>query len=378
MLRTYETTCICHHLPVSINVDLPIGAGNDYCTHRVDNKRQIYKHISKTIFKENYISNMAFLEQAAVVYDVLAQILCLLVVAGQAVVLNLFIFNLTDKSNTSPYIWIVLDIIVLLWWILSFFVPLFVKTPPKGIVRQVVNEVRYAYLCWIIYAVVLSIKINHMFFYVAENLVAKPTLYSSTSLKLTVSLAGIAFLLLAYSHHKEIKEKEYKHVIEKISFSACLDVLDCLSLLSFLFIRDSGIVLPYKLDRSIRAFSCICFLLPVFPLLVLRIIQGPSTKKWYSFSFIVQTALYFLLVNIPLFSIRLHLWISHDIDISTFFTKNVIMLFKGAIDIITELIKWYKRSKGIEEEEEADKHEHGHMLEEATPATGNGEAETET
>ncbi|KAJ8047077.1 hypothetical protein HOLleu_05974 [Holothuria leucospilota] len=322
---------------------------------------------------------MAFLERAAVVYDVLAHILCLLVIAGQAVVLNLFLFNLTDKSNASPYIWVVLDIIVLLWWILSFFVPLFVKAPPQGIVRQVVNEVRYAYLCWIIYAVVLSFKINHMFFYVAENLVAKPTLYSSTSLKLTVSLAGVAFLLLAYSHHKEIKEKEYKHVIEKISFSACLDVLDCLSLLSFLFILDSEIVLPYKLDRSIRAFSCICFLLPVFPLLVLRIIQGPSTKKWYSFSFIVQTALYFLLVNIPLFSIRLHLWISHDIDISTFFTKNVIMLFKGAIDIITELIKWYKRSKGIEEEEEeTDKHERGHMLEEATPATGNGEAETET
>ncbi|XP_071816596.1 uncharacterized protein [Apostichopus japonicus] len=305
----------------------------------------------------------------------MTKLLCILVVLGQAIALDSYFFKL-DYSGTSPYMWIVFDAVVIIWWITSLMIPKCIKavsSAEENRFKLLVNEMRYAYLSWIVYAVVLCFKVNHMFFYFSESLEANASLYSSTSLKLIISMAGIAFLLLVYCHHRDIRQEDYKLIMEKISISACLDILDCLSLLNILFVNDVGFEVPYTLDRTVRAFSCICILLPMFPLFLLRILQRENpSRKWYSLSLITQTALYFIFVNVPLFSIRLHLWITHEIDISTFFTKNVIMLFKGAIDIVRELVQWYMQNKASKEQgkEDVDEEENGQMVEDNADADG--------
>lgn len=279
--------------------------------------------------------------------EVVAKVLCIGVLVAQQVLLDTFFFNLDAKGTISPVIWVLLDMFVTLWWICSLAMPMCLKTCLRKLPRKLLvalSEVRFAYLSWVLYAALLCLKINHMFFFFAEDLPMRPQLFSSTGLKLTLSMAGVVFLLLAYCHHKELKGVYYKLTMEKVAFSACLDVLDALMLLDFLFIRASGILITPRLDRIVRAFSCICIILPTFPLLVLRCIQTPTPKhKLYRIMLIIQSLLYLLLVNFPLFSIRLHFWFTHNRDISTFFTKNVIMLFKGVLEIIKESMKLYKQ-----------------------------------
>lgn len=280
------------------------------------------------------------------IVEVVSKVLCIGLLVAQQVLLGIIVNKFDRQATISLPVWIVLDVVVILWWVCALCMPAcsnfcLRKLPRK--LFQLLSEVRFAYLSWVLYAALLCLKINHMFFYFSEGLPQRPELYSSTGLKLVLSMTGVIFLLLAYCHHKDLKGVYYKLTMEKIAFSACLDVLDSLMLLDFLFINVTGLVITPKLDKIIRAFSCICILLPTVPLLVLRCIQTPSPKhKLYRIVLIIQSLLYLLLVNFPLFSIRLYFWYKLNQDISTFFTKNLIMLFKGVAEILKESLKLYK------------------------------------
>lgn len=280
------------------------------------------------------------------VIDTVAKLLCIGVLVAQLAVLDSFFFVLDYDGSISAAVWIILDVLVFVWWVFALLMPKCMgpclrRLPPK--LSSVLGELKYAYISWVLYSTILCLKIIHMFSYFADYLKQKPELYSSTGLKLTFSVAAVVFLLLSYCRRKELKGVYYKLTMEKVAFSACLDILDALMLLDILFIRDSNADITVMLDRVVKAFSCICIILPTFPLLVLRCVQTPAPKhKMYRFTLILQSALYLLLVNFPLFSIRLHFWFTYNVNLSTFFTKNLIMMFKGLLEILKESVKWYK------------------------------------
>ncbi|XP_072038841.1 uncharacterized protein [Amphiura filiformis] len=263
------------------------------------------------------------------VLEIGAKILCILVLILQSVLLDYIFISLDEKASTAGrYFWIALDALIIIIWIISliwshrFFSKL---TSPKripkgsgGLVRHVfkaaITELPFAYVSWLLYSSVLVAKILRMFSSPSgfgEALLKSPDdiLLSPTGIKIVLSLAGIVFGLLAYSHHNEVHNSKYKLIIDKLAHSASLDVLDCLMLISYLFIADSGLLLPYPMDKAIKAFGCMCILLPVVPLFALRYISNRQDEKTFQMVLALNSALYLLFVNIPLFSLRIILWV---------------------------------------------------------------------
>ena len=291
--------------------------------------------------------------------SVLAKVLCIAVLIVQDVLLDYIIIKLdTSASDAGRYIWIALDAIVVIFWIVAmvFSFRFFNKRNPnpkkipsegfsgKEIIKLALKELPFSYVSWLLYASVLVAKFNRMFVSFAETLTSQnETLFSNTSLKIILSLSGVIFALLAYAHHDEAHNSKYKLLIEKLGTAASIDLLDCIMLLDILFVLDTGIEITYSLDHSVRAFSSICVLLPVFPLLALRVVSSTETSKAntiFPLVMVLNSALYLILVNIPLFAIRIFLWIHHDVDVTTFLTKNLMAIFKGVLDIYKEIVAW--------------------------------------
>ncbi len=289
--------------------------------------------------------------------SVLAKVLCIAVLILQAALLDYIIIRGDVHASTAGrYIWIGLDAVIVIFWIITmvfsyrfFNRPRPQRVPEKGfsgkdIVTMALKELPFSYVSWFLYSIVLVAKINRMFGTFAPLLTsAEETVLSNTSLKITLSLAGVIFALLAYAHHDEAHNTKYKLLIEKLGTAASIDLLDCIMLLDILFVVDNGIEITFVLDHIVRAFSSICILLPVFPLLALRVVSASETaqtSKFFPPVMVLNSALYLFLVNTPLFGIRMYLWFHHDVDVTTFLTKNVMAISKGLLEIYRELIEW--------------------------------------
>ena len=319
--------------------------------------------------------------------DVTSKILCILVLAIQMILLDYIIVNLDKKaSDVGRYIWIPLDVVILLIWTFSLIWShrYFVKTTTpkkvsagdktsqlKNIFKAAIAELPFAYVCWGLYSIILVAKILRIFSesgfgealpneyqgnesttgtFIASTWV----LFTPTGIKIVLSMAGILFALLAYSHHNEIHNTKYKLMIDKLAHSASLDVLDCLMLLSYLFIQQSGLLLPFPMDHAIKAFTCLCILLPIVPLFALRYISNRQDEKTFQMVLVLNSALYLFLVNIPLFSLRIVLWIRHDADVTTFLTKNVMAIVRDAADVYLNVVAWMKDRKSSKKTEQTD------------------------
>lgn len=309
-----------------------------------------------------------------VLLDVGAKFLCIALLVLQSALLDNFFFKF-DSGNPGTPVWVAVDVLIVILWIIGLVLSgrntrskQSLESSEQSSARKCwtffVNELQYAYFSWIFYSIILVAKLWYMFGDFAENLSTEgyynvtsmrrgtvkfqdSIIYSSTSMKVILSLSGPVFLLLAYSHHDEIHNSKYKLLMEKLGTTASLDILDSLMLLSLLFIDDTKILLTYRFDHTIKFFTSCCFVLPAFPLLILRII-GKRKAEGNNFRIILvlNSALYLFLVNVPFLCIRCVLWFRHDIDISTFITKNVMSLFRGALDVYNETRQWLKASQG--------------------------------
>ena len=309
--------------------------------------------------------------------DIGAKVLCIAVLILQMVLLD-YIFIKLDKnvSAAGRYIWIGLDIVILIVWIVSLIwshryfknlgstrkrIPEDAGSLIKRALKAAIAELPFAYVSWLLYSSVLVAKILRMFYAMdpvgfGEGLQRDENrpLMSPTGIKIVLSFAGIIFGLLAYSHHNEVQNTKYKLIIEKLAHSASLDVLDCLMLLSYLFIVDDRLILPYPMDRAIKTFACLCILLPVFPLFTLRYISTRQDEKTFQMVLALNSALYLFFVNIPLFAIRIVLWTRHDADVTTFLTKNVMAIVRGMADIYLDVSSWWHDKKNKEKPEQTD------------------------
>ncbi|XP_071510746.1 uncharacterized protein [Diadema antillarum] len=322
-----------------------------------------------------------FIKRLAIL-DVGAKVLTILLLVVQAVLLNIFFIKF--DSNAGKYAWFVGDGIVLIIWIAGLVLVSRTGNPKQktDTVEETgarkwltfcMGEVQYAYFSWILYSIVVTAKIWYMFGDFAENLSTlgyynmttrtiggilkfeDSILYSSTSMKVILSISGPLFLLLAYSHHDEVHNSKYKLLMEKLGTTASMDILDCLMLLALLFIDDTLLVLPYSLDHAIKFFTCCCFALPTLPLFILRLL-GKRKAEENNFKVIlaINSGLYLVIVNVPLLIIRCFLWFRHDVDISTFVTKNVMSLVRCGLDVYNEVRQWLKTKQGAVPAEPSD------------------------
>ncbi|XP_054751750.2 uncharacterized protein LOC129257453 [Lytechinus pictus] len=312
---------------------------------------------------------MIFIKRVTLL-DVGSKVLSVLLLILQAALLDHFFIKF-DEDNPARWVWIGADVVIVAIWISGLVLTsrnVRSKEPADSGNRSGVQkwmaiiggEMQYAYFAWVFYSIILVAKVWYMFGDFAENFTSTgyynishssrgavkfqdSEIYSSTSLKVILSLTGPLFLLLAYAHHDEIHNSKYKLLMEKLGTTASLDVLDSLMLLGLLFINDTKILLSFNLDHAIKFFTCCCFVLPSLPLFILRIVgQRKAEDNNFRIILVINSALYLFLVNFPFLCIRCYLWFRHDVDISTFITKNVMNLFRGILDVYNEVRQWMK------------------------------------
>ena len=188
-------------------------------------------------------------------------------------------------------------------------------------------------------------------------------IFSPIVLKIAVSVSSILFLLLAYSHHEDV-HKEYRLQVQKLGTMTSLAMLDSADLLDMIVTGDKDHILPSHVRSAIVAFGCICFIIPIFPLFALRYLASkqpsypsqpkPKKKKgngrnhrersdsdeqsshWEG-AFLLKSVLFLLLVDIPFFAIRFNLWLQKGISASVFLTKNLLMVVRALLDLISEM-----------------------------------------
>lgn len=293
-----------------------------------------------------------------IVVDVLVRVLCITVYCGQSTFLDNFIlhFDQSVVSFRKGYVWIFVDGFVTLFWILSFIFARLRRERSEIPNRQrdLVCEFPFAYVSWLVYAAVLVAKLTTIY-----NQEAGEThlLFNSNMLKITVSLTAAIYILLSYSHEKDIKHKEYRDQMRKLSNTVGIAILDTAEILDLLYIaEDDEEPLSHTLHSAVLAFSSICFILPVIPLFTLRIIAGkqmtvkrrksqPDKSNPWKRVYLVKFILYLLLVDIPFFAIRFHLWLQRGVQLSVFFTKNILMFLKAFLDVLNSCPTWTKELK---------------------------------
>ncbi|XP_022085379.1 cat eye syndrome critical region protein 6 homolog [Acanthaster planci] len=299
------------------------------------------------------------------VADIGVKLICLAVLAGQSAFLDHVLIHYGQGTGFKRgYEWIIIDVIVFVFWLSAFMAsrrqagqPIYPLPKTK---QDLFYEFPFAYSCWLVYACVFVAKVIRIIHNIDVTGIHEG-IFSPIVLKIAVSLSSILFLLLAYSHHEGVEKQEYKLQVQKLGTMASLAMLDSADLLDMIVTGDQEHILPYHVRAAIVAFGCICFIIPTIPLFALRFLASkqprypsqpkPKNKKkgnkdrrdseeqdshWEG-AFLLKSVLFLLLVDIPFFAIRFHLWLQKGMTASVFLTKNLLMLVRALLDLVSEV-----------------------------------------
>ena len=126
--------------------------------------------------------------------------------------------------------------------------------------------------------------------------------------------------------------------MESVCNGVTFDVLDATEILDVLYTAKSRILLPFDLHRAIVAVTCIDFMLPTILLLVMSRTRFGRRPEWLKRLKFFHKALYYILINAPLFIIRLVIWHVHKEETSVFVIKNVMYVGIAGQEIYNKVI----------------------------------------
>ncbi len=300
-------------------------------------------------------------EQKADIFNHGAKVLCLGVLLGQMIGLDILIIECeTTTSLINRYIWVILDFFILVFWfgvlLWSFILDrrkenvsstekqetkVSEGSDKKTDTKLFLRPLSLATVMWLVYSLVLVAKIIRMFSTFALSLPSGEHLISSTFLKVSLAKAALILTLLIYAVKSHINDSEKETLVtDKLGNAATLDVLDSIMLLDMLFDVNNPLSTP--IYHGIRIFGCICLILPAVPLISMVFLAETENRKSFHLNLIVNTTFRLLMGNIPHLAFRLHLWHSHKVDVSTFVIKNIVVLFVGVMDIVKHARKYKK------------------------------------
>ncbi|XP_077980535.1 uncharacterized protein LOC144435786 [Glandiceps talaboti] len=274
------------------------------------------------------------------ILTIVAILISILALIAQGVILDYYIIS-NNKDNNAQYAWIVCDIVATIVWLYALITSFlhFRKLPiteadgsitskPKqnvGTLKSVLgDELRFIYVCWLAYACCLVPRVAYIFKTIAEPL-TEAEKFGPNTLKMTISVSAILFLFLVFTHHDVEPNTTRQHYIAFLTGSVTFDLLDTCQLLDMLFVTETGILLTWEIENAIISFACINLFLPVLALVELRenSKDGKTTSRWFKF---IYSVCHIFLTNLPYFVIRSHLWHGRNSGVSTYLTKNVIMI----------------------------------------------------
>lgn len=236
-------------------------------------------------------------------------VLCCILYVLQTVYLDYIL--ITHKKLW--YISLIPDIIILV-----VFVTLFVIKPRLPFKKIDINTL--SFIIWCFYISVLVIKTAYFFRVVLQLDEVDDLLkgiFQSSNTVLTIAGSSAIFVLYATAVIK----------YEDLVFLGAIDMIDGTLNLNFL-LKNSNYMLSYEQESSILGIACVTLILPVFHLLVLG--KNSKTAK-------VLTAVYNLVLNIPLFIQRIILFHQGYGVLTIFIFKNLIQIGKNLLHLIEEI-----------------------------------------
>ncbi|KAJ7363519.1 hypothetical protein OS493_009674 [Desmophyllum pertusum] len=244
----------------------------------------------------------------------------------QGVILDYYL--IVQESSSWWFAWIITDAVVLFAWVFTMWMS---HRKSRSLATTATkDEIKFAYLAWIVYAVHLVPQVATLFKLKAPVLDER-LIFGPNMLKMNLCLTPMLFLFLVYAHHDAKSHSRRKYYLEKMTAAVTLDLFDSVEMMEYLFDKDK---ITLELENAILAFSCMNIFLPTFALFELRFNKFHDSGEIspVSFKFIYICSFMFF-VNVPFLVLRLILWHGHHLDISVLLAKNALAIVMGMIEI---------------------------------------------
>ncbi|PAV92223.1 hypothetical protein WR25_08995 isoform A [Diploscapter pachys] len=280
--------------------------------------------------------------------DITSFIIALLLVILQFGVIDYYFISW--KGDTYWYGWIGPDAVVILALFVTVILAIKYNRTQMEEVCSVDGKMKYAWVAWLIYSLVLVAKIATCFRIFHQDI--PPTalqnndkIFDDMLFKLTLSLSFVIFMFILEAHHYTPLRSPRQLYISYLATAICLDLVDNIYFLDLLWqaVKDPW-VLPFWLELAILVVSCVNFVMPTFALFKLRFGRFPG---YFLVSDKIWAFLYVLLVNAPVLGLRIYLYIfleverhGHKYDPSLFPLKNLLMIYIALRELWTRLQYW--------------------------------------
>ena len=271
--------------------------------------------------------------------------LCVVLLVLQSCILD---YYLVENHSLAWIGFVVVDVVIIIIWIVALYIAFKQYRrqthAANNEIRASPDELRVAFVAWLVYAVGYTIQISFIFKTFAHKLenAETTTIFGQNMLKLSLTITPMLFLLLIHAHHDAAPNTRRKYYIEKISGGVTIDLMDSIEILEILF---TDLNLPPDFENTIIAFACINVFLPTLALHALK-----QKKLWHGHgglfpSKVLYNFCYICLVNVPFFVIRVLLWASYKQDVSVFLAKNIILIVMNLWDIVEHYSNHKKQSQ---------------------------------
>ena len=279
------------------------------------------------------------------VYHICCRVTCLVLVGFNSAILDYYLIEYRKSPGPACYMWIVADILVVCLFVValtsSYKYYKLRRLPSKltGL-RRLISDLPLSYVSWLAFSAVMSAKICVI--YVLPNSIAnqlkEENFFGPNTLKTGICLAAIILYLFVLSHHDYKTNSKQNSFIQGMVGSAYLDLLDTTQFLGA-FGEDADVIVRNDVDKIVLAIVCLNYVLPTATLYFLarsRFGICPPSSKFQ----LVHKVVCFLIINVPMFAIRMVIWHMHEKNISVFVVKNIIaigMSFKEVHEFCLEV-----------------------------------------
>lgn len=241
-------------------------------------------------------------------------------------------YLIVKEESSWWFAWIVADAVVLSTWMLTMKISQRnSRKLPQLPCEENKDEIKLAYLSWIVYSLHLVPKVA-ILFELKASLLDEKMVFGPNMLKMNLCLTPMLFLFLIYAHHDAKSHSRRRYYLEKMTAAVTLDLFDSVEMLEYLFDKEK---IPIELRNSILAFSCMNIFLPTFALFELKFNKFHESGETSPISFkFIYVCSFMFFVNVPFLVLRLILWHGYHFDVSVLLAKNALAIVMGVIEIM--------------------------------------------
>ena len=264
--------------------------------------------------------------KTAIFRRLFARILAVAILILQGTILKYYL--IIEGNSSWWYAWVITNAVVLSVWVYTMWVS---HRKSQNINAVAKDEIKFAYIAWIVYAVHLVSQVATLFKLKTSGFNNKKLVFGPNMLKMNLCLTPMLFLFLIYAHHDAKSHSRRKYYLEKMTAAVTLDLFDSVEMLEYLFDKEK---ITIKLENAILAFSCVNIFLPTFALFELKFNKFHDSGEVSPISFkLIYICSFMLLVNVPFLVLRVILWHGYQLDVSVLLAKNVLAVIMGNIEI---------------------------------------------